>query len=45
MKKTFISLMLILAMVLTVSACGQGSDAAEAEWAIYWYLCGRSIYI
>ena len=43
MKKRFISLLLILAMVLTVSACGQDDNTGETEWAIYWYLCGSDL--
>ncbi len=53
MKKKLLALFLILAMVLTLTACGEepSEDAfapgdlavTEGSWSVYWYLCGSDL--
>ena len=43
MKKKVIALFLVLATLLTFTACGTGDGAEKAKWSIYWYLCGSDL--
>lgn len=50
--KKLLTYLLILCMIFSLSACGEGDNATPssssgsdnmAEWAIYWYLCGSDL--
>ena len=49
MRKNVISLLLALAMLVSLTACGgdtpasDETDAADGTWAVYWYLCGSDL--
>ena len=54
MKKKLLSLLLALAMGLSLAACGGGeedvpafagnkSPLSDGSWAVYWYLCGSDL--
>lgn len=43
MKKKVIALFLVLATLLTFTACGTGDGAEKAKWSVYWYLCGSDL--
>lgn len=46
MKKRILALFLTLLMILSLSACSDdtaSAPAADADWSIYWYLCGSDL--